>query len=613
MALINKDRDFLIEVNAGGARDEISAHREINLLPSEIAEIRVSRDIEGSKWKLVGYLEPGMINAKASEMWTQASIIFIFLLLAGFISCWKIWQLANAQKHAFAQLELSNGNLATMADEQRSLRVSAKAGEETKAQFLASMSHEIRTPLNAVIGLTELVLKTDLDDFQKNYLSKVSFAGKNLLALINDILDFSKIEAGKLQIENTVFELDPVLENVAVVVNAKDEENRNEMIISVDRTLPDQLIGDPLRLGQVMINLAGNAAKFTSDGEIVIDVARETDASGDWLSISVRDNGSGMPPEQTAKLFKPFVQADQSVTRTHGGTGLGLSISLQLVEAMGGSIGVESAVGQGSRFFFKSPLNIPEGSTSRPVFEGIDPRITKILVVDDNDIIRETVVLALEKLNFKIESASTGEDAIKKITNAAKDAPFNAILMDWMMTSINCLDVLKQMQSKEIDIQTPVIVMVSTADMDAIPDDLASLNISHVLQKPINTSFLIDTLMAIFETDHPKRQVRSTRLGDQETSIALAGIRILLAEDNELNQMVAIGVLQGAGAIVDVAENGAEALQQLRTHDASYYGVVLMDTVGLLSCDISFWFSVLPANGSGIMEAKLKHGDREAR
>jgi len=184
MALINKDRDFLIEVNADGARDVISAHREINLSPSEVAEIRISRDIEGSKWRLVGYLEPGMINAKTSEMWTQASIILIFLTLAGFMSCWKIWQLAKAQNHAFTQFEFSNHNLATMADEQKSLRVSAEAGEETKAQFLASMSHEIRTPLNAVIGLTELVLKTDLDDLQRNYLSKVSLAGKNLLALI---------------------------------------------------------------------------------------------------------------------------------------------------------------------------------------------------------------------------------------------------------------------------------------------------------------------------------------------------------------------------------------------------------------------------------------------
>lgn len=577
MALINKDRDYLIEVNADGARDIISAHRDINLTASEISEIRISRDIEGSRWMLVGYLEPGMISAKVSQLWTQASIILFILGLVGFISCWKIWQLAKAQEQAFRQLEVSNSNLANMADEQKALRVLAQSGEKTKADFLASMSHEIRTPLNAVIGLTELVLKSDLDDLQRNYLSKVTLAGKNLLALINDILDFSKIEAGKLQIENIAFDLDPVLENVAIVVNPKAEENGNELIISVDRTLPEQLIGDPLRLGQVLINLAGNAAKFTSHGEIVIDLVNEKDASGDWLSVSVKDNGTGMTQEQSAKLFKPFVQADQSVTRTHGGTGLGLSISLQLVEAMGGTIGAESAEGEGSRFFFKVPLNIPEGSTSRPTFDGIDPRITKILVVDDSDIIRDTLVVALEKLNFKVESASSGQEAVEKITKANLGSPFNAVLMDWVMPGMDGLDVVRHLRSKEGESQTPVIVMVSASNMAPIRDELTSLNISHALQKPINTSFLIDSLMAVFETNHPKRQVRQTHMDNEETGKMLNGVRILLAEDNELNQMVALGILQGAGAEVDVAENGAVVLQKLTEHEALYYAVVLMD------------------------------------
>lgn len=577
LALVLEDRDYLIEVNANGARDTISAQREINLTPDEISEIRQSKQINGSKWLLVGYPDPGLIDAKVNQIWTQAIIIIVALGLAGFISCSKILRLAREQTLAFEQLEISNNDLAKMAEEQKSLRLSAEAGEQTKSQFLASMSHEIRTPLNAVIGLTELVLKTDLDSHQKNYLMKVTLAGKNLLALINDILDFSKIEAGKLQIEETTYDLDPVLENVAIVVNPKAEENGNEVIISVDRTLPDQLIGDPLRLGQILINLAGNAAKFTDNGEIIIDVARERDTEGEWLAVSVQDSGIGMTPEQAAKLFKPFVQADQSVTRTHGGTGLGLSISRELVEAMGGSIGVKSEHGKGSCFSFKVPLKIPENATSRPGFVGIDPRATRILVVDDNEIICETLVKALERLHFHVESALSGQQAIETITAAQDTKPFNVVLMDWKMPEMDGLDTIKQIQSELGSDIMPVIMMISSEDMEDIRADLIDMDVVHTLQKPINTSFLVDTLMAIFQSKTTRREVRSTHLIEPTGSTLLDGAQILLAEDNQLNQMVAMGVLESAGARVDVAENGLEALDKLREHGGAHYAVVLMD------------------------------------
>lgn len=227
--------------------------------------------------------------------------LFAALAAVGFLKVLlsEIKRRSKAEVKALAAvdaLEKTNTDLADMAEAQTSLRVAAESGEKTKAQFLASMSHEIRTPLNAVIGLTELVLKTDLTDYQKQYLSKVSIAGRNLLSLINDILDFSKIEAGKLQIENIEFELDPVLENVSVVISTKADENGNEFIISVDRAIPNLLLGDPLRIGQVLINLAGNAAKFTENGEIIVDISLIED-DGTWLAASVEDNGAGMTEE----------------------------------------------------------------------------------------------------------------------------------------------------------------------------------------------------------------------------------------------------------------------------------------------------------------------------
>ena len=227
--------------------------------------------------------------------------LFAALAAVGFLKVFlsEIKRRSKAEVKALAAvdaLEKTNTDLADMAEAQTSLRVAAESGEKTKAQFLASMSHEIRTPLNAVIGLTELVLKTDLTDYQKQYLSKVSIAGRNLLSLINDILDFSKIEAGKLQIENIEFELDPVLENVSVVISTKADENGNEFIISVDRAIPNLLLGDPLRIGQVLINLAGNAAKFTENGEIIVDISLIED-DGTWLAASVEDNGAGMTEE----------------------------------------------------------------------------------------------------------------------------------------------------------------------------------------------------------------------------------------------------------------------------------------------------------------------------
>lgn len=577
LALLNKDRGSLIEVNADGARDQIAASRDINLTEEELQQIYHSNDISGSQWRLVGYLEPGLLAAAAREIWTNAAILLAIITLVWGLSCRKISQLATAEQGAFAALEKSNADLAMMAEEQKNLRVAAESGEKTKAQFLASMSHEIRTPLNAVIGLTDLVMKTELTDHQRSYLGKVSLAGRNLLGLINDILDFSKIEAGKLTIEEVEFELDPVLENMSVVVSTKAEENGNELIISVDRAIPNLLLGDPLRLGQILINLAGNAAKFTENGEIIVDIALEEN-DGNWLVVSVEDNGSGMTEDQVSKLFKPFVQADQSVTRTHGGTGLGLSISQQLVEAMGGTIGVKSDAGSGSTFFFRIPIKFSENAQRRDVFEGVDPRAIRILVVDDNETICATLKAALEKLRFNVDTALSGAQAVEKYKTSLANRAYNALLIDWKMQGVDGIETIREIRSLEGQgASTPAIGMISASDMSTIQDQLTELGIKCALQKPINTSFLVDALMVIFQSTTDRRPIRSSVIVDDDAKLSLQGARVLLAEDNELNQMVALGVLENLGCSVDVAENGQLAIDMLRDKPADHYAIVLMD------------------------------------
>jgi signal transduction histidine kinase/DNA-binding response OmpR family regulator len=578
LVLIHRDRDHLIEVGAEGTRDVFGAHRDITMSAEEISEIRAIRDIPGSLWRLVGYVEPGLVARENAENWRIAALFALFVLAAGGLSLAKILSLDRAQARAWSDLNISNKHLAEMAKAQTALREAAESGEKAKAQFLASMSHEIRTPLNAIIGLTDLTLKTDLSEHQRDHLTRVARAGRSLLGLINDILDFSKIEAGKLQIESVEFDLDEVLENLATVVSTKIEENANELVIAVDRNIPSALCGDPLRLGQVLINLVGNAAKFTQRGEIVVDVARAVEDEREWLKFSVRDSGIGMTEAQVERLFRPFTQADQSVTRTHGGTGLGLSISRELVEAMGGTIGVESVPGEGSHFFFRVPYEPVEGTVPRRGFEGIDPRATRVLVVDDNRVVRETLREALSSLRFKVDVAESGAEALDMYRKAQTLAPYSVVLMDWRMPEIDGIETIRRIQSENAERQMPAIIMVSAEDMQAIAGELKVLGVAHFVQKPINTSFLIDTMMAFFETGSDRRPVHARlRAESSDPRAASAGIHLLLAEDVELNRMVALGVLQNAGMTADVAENGKQVLEILEREGPDRYAAVLMD------------------------------------
>ena len=459
-------------------------------------------------------------------------------------------------------------------------REAAELAERAKSQFLASMSHEIRTPLNAIIGLTELVLKTELNEQQEGHLFRVSLAGKNLLGLINDILDFSKIEAGKLEIETVDFEINDVLANLASVVSAKSEENQTELLINIDSSTPPAMRGDPLRIGQVLINLVGNAVKFTKSGDVTISVGAEHDQDGlGWLVLSVKDTGIGMSAAQCEDLFKPFTQADQSITREYGGTGLGLSISKQLVDLMGGTIWAESAEGKGSTFSFRLPLVVAKSTRTRREVFGIDPRTIRILIVDDNEAARELLKMALDKMRFEVETAKSGMEAIDKVSLASADGrSFDLLLVDWKMPEMDGVETIRKIRQIKTAGQLQTIFMVSVLEVDEIIGDLEKLDVAHFLQKPINTSFLFDKMMEVFNDDGGVALSKRVPLADVPSAKALNQDAILLlVEDNELNQMVATGVLENGGYTVELAENGKEAVELLRERGEEYFATILMD------------------------------------
>lgn len=452
-----------------------------------------------------------------------------------------------------------------------------KAEEATrlKSMFLANMSHEIRTPMNAIIGLSHLALKTSLTAKQRDYISKVHNAGTSLLAIINDILDFSKIEAGKLDIETTPFRLDDVISSVTTVTGQKATDKGLELLAHLAPDIPPSLLGDPLRLGQILTNLVNNAVKFTERGEIGIDVDMPQHTGEKCqLRFSVRDTGIGMTEEQSAKLFQPFTQADMSTTRKHGGTGLGLSVCRRLVELMGGDIWLDSRPGEGTTFTFTVWLGVGQQKGSGRV---VPERLTTLraLIVDDNAAARDIIDDLLKGVVSQRDAVASAPEALAAIKQADADGPYDVVFMDWRMPGMDGLQAARAVKSDASLKHPPAIIMVTAFGRDEVREEADKLHLDGFLVKPVTKSMLLDTLVGAFaDADDQAAAVASATA----EGISLSGLRVLLVEDNDINQQIAVELLEGVGAKVDVANNGREAVDKLSGGPMPPpYDVVLMD------------------------------------
>lgn len=463
-------------------------------------------------------------------------------------------------------------------------RIKAESADRAKSEFLANMSHEIRTPMNGVLGMAELLVRTNLDSRQRTFADVILKSGNALLTIINDILDFSKIDAGQLSLDPAPFRLGEAIEDVATLVSTRVAEKDLELIVRVDPELPGCVVGDVGRIRQIVTNLVGNGVKFTEKGHVLVDVSGHVDSDTANITIRVEDTGIGIPDDMLARVFEKFSQVDASSTRRHEGTGLGLAIASRLVDLMGGEMGVSSDFGKGSTFWFTVPLPIHEDLVPvQPV--PVDVSGARVLVIDDNRVNREILLEQLRSWNFDCAAAENGEVGLAFLERATQlGARVDCIILDYQMPGINGLEVARRIAANPATWDIPVLLLTSVDQ--AITGHLTiESGISAHLNKPARASALLETLVTIMQKAKAAPKRHSQRGGSQPVhnfapkpvvqnadrpiaSVRSGGGRqldILVAEDNEVNQLVFSQILDGLGFAYRIASNGRTAVEMHRT------------------------------------------------